>query len=77
MDDELARLDRLLRELARVLDAPGDPDESAEATWQKLGLLEASMGADALRAMLLRQGMRRPAIDEALAVLARRGGGLS
>lgn len=77
MTDELARLDRLLEGLTRVLEAPGDDaaDGSAEPTWQKLGLLEASMGADALRAMLRRQGMSGSDVDEVLAILARRRGG--
>ena len=75
MTDDLARLDRLLEELDRILDAPGDEeDASAELTWRKLGLMEASMGADALGAMLRRQGMGVRSVDEALAVLARRRG---
>jgi hypothetical protein len=72
-DDELERLDRLLKLLGRVLDGPADQGESsAEWTWQKLDLMEASMGADALRALLRRQGMGPKTCDEALAVLARR-----
>jgi hypothetical protein len=74
--DELARLDRLLEGLTRVLEVPGDDatDGSAEPTWQKLDVLEASMGADALSAMLRRQGMSGSYIDEVLAILARRRG---
>jgi hypothetical protein len=72
-DDELERLDRLLGQLGRMLDAPGDDGEpSAEWTWQKLDLLEQSMGADALTALLRRQGMGRATVEEALDVLARR-----
>lgn len=75
MTDDLARLDRLLERLDRILDAPGDEeDASAELTWHRLGVLEASMGADALRAMLRRQGMSAASVDEALAILARRRG---
>ena len=77
MTDELARLDRLLEGLTRVLEVPGDDatDGSAEPTWQKLDVLEASMGADALSAMLRRQGMSGSDIDEVLAILARRRAG--
>ena len=72
-DDELERLDRLLGQLGRMLDAPGDGhDPSVEWTWQKLDLLEESMGADALTALLRRQGMGRATVAEALDVLARR-----
>lgn len=72
-DDELERLDRLLGQLGRMLDAPGDGhDPSAEWTWQKLDLLEESMGPDALTALLRRQGMGRATVAEALDVLARR-----
>ncbi|HEX3874978.1 MAG TPA: hypothetical protein VHW26_12575 [Solirubrobacteraceae bacterium] len=72
-DKELERLDRLLGMLGRVLDGPADHGErSAEWTWQKLDLLETSMGPDALRALLRRQGMGGRTCDEALAVLARR-----
>lgn len=78
MTDELERLDRLLAVLARVLDAPGDGGESSpEWTWQKLDLMEASMGQDALRALFRRQGMGPRTCDEALAVLARRRGAVS
>ncbi len=70
---ELDRLDRLLSLLGRVLDGPADGgSSSAEWTWQKLDLLESSMGPDALRALLRRQGMGGRTCDEALAVLARR-----
>jgi hypothetical protein len=72
-DDELDRLDRLLTALGRLLDAPGEEGEpSPEWTWQKLDLLEQSMGADALTALLRRQGMGRSTVEEALGVLARR-----
>lgn len=75
MSDEFERLDRLLGELSQVLDAPGDDLEaSAEASWQKLDLMYASMGPDALGALLRRQGMRRDSVQEALAVLATRAG---
>jgi hypothetical protein len=78
MTDELERLDRLLGLLGRVLDGPADHGESsAEWTWQKLDLLEASMGPDALRALLRRQGIGRKTCDEALEVLARRRGAVS
>lgn len=73
MTDELARLDKLLEQLGRVLDYPGpDEDGSAEWTWQKVELLEASMGHDALGALLRRQGLGRAAVDETLEVIARR-----
>jgi hypothetical protein len=73
MTDELERLDRLLALLGRVLDGPADQgSSSAEWTWQKLDLMEASMGPDALRALLRRQGIGPKTCDEALAVLARR-----
>jgi hypothetical protein len=68
--DEFERLDRLLRQLGQVLDAPGDDGgASAELSWQKLDLLYGSMGSDALGALLRRQGMGRSSVDEALAVL--------
>jgi hypothetical protein len=71
--DELERLDRLLAQLGRMLDAPGEEgDQSPEWTWQKLDLLEQSMGPDALTALLRRQGMSRATVEEALGVLARR-----
>jgi len=71
--DELERLDRLLSQLGRILASPGDEfDGSPEATWQKLDLLESTMGPDALVATLRRQGVSRTAVDEVLAVLARR-----
>ncbi|MEA2354947.1 MAG: hypothetical protein QOD61_1076 [Solirubrobacteraceae bacterium] len=73
MTDELERLDRLLSQLGRMLDAPGEEGEaSPEWTWQKLDLLEQSMGPDALTALLRRQGMSRATVEEALGVLARR-----
>jgi len=73
MSDELERLDRLLALLGRVLDGPADQGaSSAEWTWQKLDLLEASMGPDALRALLRRQGMGPKTCAEALEILARR-----
>ena len=76
MSDEFERLDRLLRELGQILDAPGDEDEvSAEESWQKLDVMYASMGPDALGALLRRQGMGRDSVVEALEVLARRSGG--
>ncbi len=77
MSDELERLDRLLSQLGRMLEAPGDDGGSAEWTWQKLDLLEESMGADALTALLRRQGMGRATVGEALDVLARRRGARS
>ena len=70
--DEFEALDRLLHQLGRILEAPADGDSSPEWTWQKVALLEANMGPDALGALLRRQGMRQARIDEALAVLARR-----
>ncbi len=77
-DDELQRLDRLLAQLARVLDAPGeDADISPEASWQRLDLLYAAMGADALRATLRRQGMDSATIDQALDLLGRRRAAIS
>ncbi|HWC85024.1 MAG TPA: hypothetical protein VG388_00695 [Solirubrobacteraceae bacterium] len=73
MSDEFERLDRLLRQLGQVLEAPGDDDgASPEVSWQKLDLLYSSMGADALGVLLRRQGMRRSAVEEALAVLESR-----
>ncbi len=73
MDDELERLDRLLAQLARILEAPGDEEsDSAEWTWQKLDLLAERMGPDALAALLRRQGMSRTAVAETLEVLASR-----
>lgn len=72
MSDQFDRLDVILPQLVSALDAPGQDDGSAESTWQRLDLLYASMGADALRAMLRRQGMDSAAIADALAVLDRR-----
>jgi hypothetical protein len=73
MTDELERLDRLLALLGRVLDGPADHGESsAEWTWQKFDLLEASMGPEALQALLRRQGIGPRTCEEALEVLARR-----
>lgn len=73
MNRDLQRLDRLLDELGRILEAPGDDGGvSPEWTWQRFDLLESSMGPEALRAMLRRQGMRHERIDEALEVLAQR-----
>jgi len=73
VSDEFERLDSLLRQLGQVLEAPGeDGGASAELSWQKLDLLYDSMGPDALGALLRRQGMGRPATDEALAVLTSR-----
>jgi hypothetical protein len=73
MNEELERLDRLLAQLAQVLDAPGEEaDISPEASWQRLDLLYAAMGGDALRATLRRQGMDAATIGEALDLLDRR-----
>jgi hypothetical protein len=59
--------------LLQVLEAPGDDgQESAEQSWRRLDLLYESMGAEALEAMLRRQGMDRSSIEEALAVMTRR-----
>lgn len=70
MSDEFERLDRLLRQLGQILEAPGeDGGVPVELSWQKLDLMYASMGADALGALLRRQGMSRASTDEALAVL--------
>ncbi|MDQ6779401.1 MAG: hypothetical protein M3071_24950 [Actinomycetota bacterium] len=71
--DEFERLDRLLRQLGRVLDAPGDGGGgSAEMSWQKLDLMCNSMGPDALGVLLRRQGMDRVTTEEALGVLENR-----
>lgn len=71
--DELQRLDRLLDELRRLLSWPGDEgNDSPEWTWQKVDQLYDSMGADAMRALLRRQGMTHATIDEVIAVLDRR-----
>jgi len=78
VSDELQRLDRLLPQLLRVLDAPGEDDQgSAESVWQKLDVLYKSMGDDALRALLRRQGMGSGSIDDALDVLVRRRAAMS
>ena len=78
MHDELDRLDRLLSQLSRVLEVPGEgPDAPPERTWQKLEQLEIGMGSRALAAFLRRQGMPRGAVDEALEVLAQRRAGQS
>lgn len=70
VSDEFERLDRLLRQLGQILDAPGDGDgASPELSWQKLDVMYNSMGADALAVLLRRQGMDRSTTDEALAVL--------
>jgi hypothetical protein len=68
--DEFERLDRLLRQLAQVLEGPGDEgDGSPELSWQKLDLMYNSMGPDALAVLLRRQGMDRTTSEEAMAVL--------
>jgi hypothetical protein len=73
VSDEFERLDRLLGQLGQVLDAPGDDGErSAELSWQKLDLMYASMGPDALGALLRRQGLSRTSAQEALEVLGHR-----
>jgi lipoprotein NlpI len=73
--DDFERLDRALSQLGRLLASPGDDDdESAELIWEKLGVLYESMGAEALRAMLRRQGLGTRTIDDALNVLDRRRG---
>ncbi|HWF74515.1 MAG TPA: hypothetical protein VG186_14290 [Solirubrobacteraceae bacterium] len=77
MSDDFERLDRLLRQLAQVLEAPGEGDGdgegvTAEMSWQKLDLMYSSMGADALGVLLRRQGMDRATSAEALAVLENR-----
>jgi hypothetical protein len=73
VSDEFERLDRLLRQLVRVLEVPGeDAGAPAEASWQKLDVMYASMGSDALGALLRRQGMDRSSTDQALSVLGSR-----
>jgi hypothetical protein len=75
MSDEFERLDRLLGQLAQVLESPGDDGgASAEMSWQKLDLMYNSMGPDALGVLLRRQGMDRATSEEALAVLENRRG---
>lgn len=71
--DEFERLDRLLRQLAQVLEVPGEDDDvSPELSWQRLDLMYESMGPDALGALLRRQGLDRPSTGETLSVLSRR-----
>jgi hypothetical protein len=78
VNEEIERLDRLLVQLAQVLDAPGEEAYiSPEASWQRLDLLYAAMGGDALRAMLRRQGMDSATIGEALDLLDRRRAAIS
>lgn len=73
MSDEFERLDRLLRQLGQVLEAPGeDGDNSVEMSWQKLDLMYSSMGPDALGVLLRRQGMNRASVTEAIEVLESR-----
>jgi len=73
VSDEFEHLDRLLRQLAQVLDIPReDGGVSPEEAWQKLDLMHESMGSDALGALLRRQGLDRPSTDAALAVLDNR-----
>lgn len=73
MTDELQRLDRLLAQLGNILRWPGDDaEDSPEWTWQKVDQLYESMGSEALRALLRRQGMTHATIDEVLEVLERR-----
>ena len=73
VDDEFAHLDRLLRQLAQVLEVPGDDGgASPELSWQKLDLMYVSMGPDALGALLRRQGLDRSSTEVALSVLSRR-----
>jgi hypothetical protein len=70
VSDDFERLDRLLRQLAQVLESPGDDgDATPELSWQKLDLMYNSMGPDALGVLLRRQGMDRATSEEALAVL--------
>jgi hypothetical protein len=71
VSEDLERLDRLLKDLQAVLEVPVG-DDSPEWTWQRVDLLERTMGPDALRATLRRQGVSRARVDEALEVLARR-----
>ena len=79
VSDDFQRLDGLLSDLVQVLDAPvSDEDVSSpEAIWQKMDLLYESMGSDALGALLRRQGMRSPAIEDALNVLEHRRAAMS
>jgi hypothetical protein len=73
VSDEFERLDRLLRQLGQVLEAPGDDaGASPEMSWQKLDLMYHSMGPDALGVLLRRQGMDRATAEEAIAVLESR-----
>jgi hypothetical protein len=72
-DNELQRMDRLLDQLGNILSWPGDEGgDSPEWTWQKVDQLYESMGAEALRALLRRQGMSHATIDEVIEVLDRR-----
>jgi hypothetical protein len=76
--DDFERLDRVLAQLVRVLDAPGvDAAGSPEQIWQKMDLFYESMGADALRALLRRQGMGSSDIEDALNVLEQRRSAMS
>jgi hypothetical protein len=70
--DDFERLDRVLRQLSQVLDAPGEGDASPETSWRKLDIMYASMGPDALGVLLRRQGMDRASIGEAIEVLESR-----
>lgn len=71
MTEDLDALDKLLADLRQVLDLRGT-DDSPDEAWARLELLESSMGSDALRAILRRQGMSQNGIDEAITVLANR-----
>jgi hypothetical protein len=73
VSDEFERLDRLLRQLGQVLETPGEEGApSPEMSWQKLDIMYASMGPDALAALLRRQGVNRALVAEAMAVLENR-----
>lgn len=72
-DPELQRIDRLLDQLGNILSWPGDEGaDSPEWTWQKVDQLYESMGDEALRALLRRQGMSHANIDAVIEVLERR-----
>jgi hypothetical protein len=74
----LERLDHLIAQLRQILEAPADQDDDpVEWTWQRLEQLHGSMGAEALRAMLRRQGMNRAGVGAAFEVLATRRAGRS